>query len=95
MVYQGREKHWVLCQGSKGKGALEDPAHKKILEESLSKALAGGNLANYATDNASQGLAVKDETKGLFKTAAQSIEGAQTGQRGNETFFTPGSANPG
>lgn len=83
------------AQGTMGKGALEDPAHKAILENSLNQALGGGNLANYATDNASQGLAVKDEQTGAFKVASHSIEGGQTGQRGNETFFTPGSANPG
>jgi hypothetical protein len=51
---KGEKNTGYYAQGSKGKGALEDPAHKKILEESLNKALAGGNLANYATDNASR-----------------------------------------
>lgn len=83
------------AQGTMGRGALENAAHREILERSLKAALEGGNLANYATDNASQGLAVRGEQTGRFKVAAQSIVGAQTGQRGNETFFTPGTANPG
>ena len=39
--------------GSMGRGALENVRSRTILEQSLRNALAGGNVSNYATDNAS------------------------------------------
>jgi hypothetical protein len=68
-------------QGNMGRGALENPEHRKILESSLDKTLAGGNVSDFATDNASQGLAAK-------RKANQEME--WTKDYGGESFFRPG-----
>ena len=49
------------AQGNKGRGALEDPAHRAILEGGLSNALGGSNVSNWATDNASGSFAAGEE----------------------------------
>lgn len=68
-------------QGNMGRGALEDPAHRKVLEESLDKTLKGGNVSDYATDNASQALAAKRK---------RNQEMVPTKDYGGESFFRPG-----
>jgi uncharacterized membrane protein YgcG len=74
------------AQGNMGRGALEDPKHRAILEDALTKTLAGSNVSNYATDNASGDLAARERASGAFKYASS---------YGGETFFTPGTAEPG
>lgn len=68
-------------QGNMGRGSLENPAHRKVLEGSLDKALAGSNVSDYATDNASQGLAAKRK---------RNQEMVPTIDAGGESFFRPG-----
>ena len=46
-------------QGNMGSGALENAAHRAILEQSLKNVLGGSNISNYATDNASGDLAAR------------------------------------
>src|SRR5262249_42251862 len=46
-------------------------------------------------DNSSQSLARSEAATGKFKERAQSVPGAVAGQRGNETFFSPGWGEPG
>ncbi len=79
------EKGGYYEMGNMGRGALENVEHRKVLEQSLSNALGGGNLSNYATDNASQGLAARERASGAFKYRKD-----YTG----ETFFSPGTAEP-
>ncbi|MGY3130886.1 hypothetical protein ACVWZM_001568 [Bradyrhizobium sp. USDA 4501] len=81
--------------GNKGRGALENPAHRTILERSLVNALAGANLSNYATDNASAGLAQRERASGKFRFRSEYGGRGGTGSPGMETFFAPGTAEPG
>ncbi len=69
------------AQGNMGRGALENKEHAAILNESLKKVLGGSNITDYATDNASQGLAAK-------RKANQEME--WTKDFGGESFFRPG-----
>jgi hypothetical protein len=69
------------AQGNMGRGALENPQHRAVLERSLSNTLAGGNVSNYATDNASQGLAQR--------RAAADPASVRRGNVNGETFFSP------
>jgi uncharacterized protein YneF (UPF0154 family) len=84
--WYGTEKGGYYQRGSMGRGALEDPRQRKILENSLINALGGSNAANFATDNASSGLAAREEATGTFRAQAH-IHG--------ETFFSPGTAEKG
>ena len=70
-----------------GRGALENEKSKAVLEQSMSGALGGSNISNYATDNASGNLAAREAANGTFKPTGPAING--------ETFFTPGTAEPG
>jgi hypothetical protein len=79
-------EHGYYQQGNMGRGALEHPRSRAVLESSLSNALGGSNISNFATDNASGGLAARQRATGKFKFAS-----AYHG----ETFFTPGTAEPG
>ena len=81
-----REARWheseggYYQKGNMGRGALEDPRHKAILEQGLANALAGSNVSNYATDNSSGSLARREIAQGRFiKDAAY----------GGETFSHP------
>lgn len=73
-------------QGNMGRGALENPAHRAILERGLNNALGGSNIAEYASDNASSWLAEKHKGNGNFRY----IKGFN-----GESFFAPGRAEPG
>jgi hypothetical protein len=73
-------------EGNMGRGALENPRTRRVLETSYDRAMAGGNVSNYATDNSSGGLARREEATGKFKARAH-IHG--------ETFFSPGTAERG
>ena len=68
-------------RGNMGRGALENPEHRAILERSLDATLAGGNVSDFATDNASQALAAKRKRN-------QEME--WTKDYGGELFFRPG-----
>jgi hypothetical protein len=81
-----REKGGYYEMGNMGRGALENPGHRAVLERSLSNTLAGGNVSNYATDNSSGGLAARERASGKFK-----FQSAAHG----ETFFSPGWGEPG
>jgi uncharacterized membrane protein YgcG len=80
------ERGGYYQMGSMGRGALENPASRAILERSLANTLAGSNIANYATDNSSGSLAASERATGKFR-----FRQGYTG----ETFFAPGSAEPG
>ena len=80
------EKGGYYAMGSMGRGALENPATRAILENSLSNTLANSNISNYATDNSSGGLAARERASGSFVY--------QKDYHG-ETFFSPGTAEPG
>lgn len=85
-----REGRWTgengyYEQGNMGRGALENPKIRAILEQSLQNALGGGNVSDYATDNASQWLAAKHKSTGNF-LATRDIHG--------ETFFSPDTRIP-
>lgn len=68
-------------EGNMGRGALENPAHRAVLERSLANALGNSNISNYATDNASGDLARRERANGKF-TYQNYFNG--------ETFFSPG-----
>jgi hypothetical protein len=72
--------------GNMGRGALENPQHRAILEKSLSNALGGSNISEYATDNASGSFAERRRVTGQHRY----IKGY-----GGESFFAPGTAEPG
>ena len=72
--------------GNMGRGALENPRHRAILESALNNALGGSNISNYATDNSSGSLAARERATGKFQFRST---------YGGETFFAPGSAEPG
>jgi hypothetical protein len=67
-------------------GALNDPAQRKSLTETLDKVKGGSNTSNYATDNASGNLAEREARSGAFR-----VQSTENG----ETFFSPGSRNAG
>ena len=81
-----RSEHGYYQEGNMGRGALENKQHREVLEHSLSEALAGSNISNYATDNSSGNLAARERASGAFRPRS-----AYTG----ESFFSPGSAEPG
>ncbi len=62
-------------------GDLRNPRIRKMIEANLAAALAGSNVSNYATDNASGGLAARDAASGAFDVQFRA---------GGETFFSPG-----
>jgi hypothetical protein len=68
-------------QGNMGKGALENKEHAAVLNKSLEGALAGSNTTDYATDNASQGLARKRKANNEMEF---------TKEFNGESFFRPG-----
>lgn len=74
------------AMGSMGRGALENVRSRTILEQSLRNALAGGNVSNYATDNASG-----DFARGELATGKFNFRSFHTG----EYFSSPGNAEPG
>jgi hypothetical protein len=76
-------------EGNMGRGALENARHREILEHSLSEALAGSNVSNYATDNSSGNLAAGERATGKFRYRS----GGGAGGIG-DTMFSPGSAEP-
>ena len=69
-----------------GRGALENVRSRTILEQSLRNALAGGNVSNYATDNASG-----DFARGELATGKFNFRSFHTGGY----FSSPGNAEPG
>ncbi|MGJ5082736.1 hypothetical protein [Bradyrhizobium sp. HKCCYLS3013] len=79
--HQGGRGYYA--EGSMGRGAVENPHTNAMLERGISGALAGSNLAQGATDNASGGLAAREQASGAFVTRAK-ING--------ETFSRPGTA---
>jgi hypothetical protein len=76
-------------EGSMGRGALENSHHRGILEHSLSEALAGSNVSNYATDNSSGGLAAGERSSGKFRYRSGNDRTI------GDTMFSPGTAEPG
>ena len=81
-----RSENGYYQEGSMGRGALENPGQREILEHGLSEALAGSNISNYATDNSSGELAERERSSGAFRLRSQ---------YGGESFFAPGTAEPG
>lgn len=57
-------------------------ALRERLNSYIDDALRGSNTANYATDNASQGLAAKHKVTGVFEPTGPDLN--------RETFFRPG-----
>ncbi|HEY2228428.1 MAG TPA: hypothetical protein VGI22_11960, partial [Xanthobacteraceae bacterium] len=84
--WHGTERGGYYARGNMGRGALENPRVRAILEQGLNNALAGSNISNYATDNSSGGLASRERASGAFRYASG---------YGGETFFTPARAEPG
>ena len=54
--------------------------------------MGGSNISNYATDNSSQGLAMRERATGRFTFQSQYGGAGGTGSPGMETFFSPGGA---
>src|SRR5262245_4120784 len=68
-------------QGNMGRGALENQKQRGVLEASLGKTLSGSNISDFATENASQGLAARRRAN---------REMIFTQEFGGESFFQPG-----
>jgi hypothetical protein len=68
-----------------GRGALENPKSRAVLEKSYKNAINGADTIGLATDNSSQGLAEREAASGTFVRHTK-IHG--------ESFFHPGSAEP-
>jgi len=81
-----RERGGYYEMGNMGRGALENPWHRAILEQGLRNALDGSNISDYATDNSSGGLAYRERMTGKFRF--------RKGYHG-ESFFAPGWGEPG
>jgi hypothetical protein len=69
-----------------GRDVLRNPAIRARLVNALNTALAGSNITNGATDNSSGSLARREQASGAFRF---------TSTYGGESFFTPGTAEPG
>jgi hypothetical protein len=80
-----RSEHGYYQEGSLGRGALENPHSRAILNESLERVLQGSNATAGATDNSSSSLAAREKASGSFRHH-RDING--------ESFFSPGSAEP-
>lgn len=78
--------------GSPRWSALKDAKQKALLEDHLDKVLKGSNVSDYATDNASQGLARRDVANRRFIKRKNFGGNHETGAPGVETFFQPGPA---
>jgi hypothetical protein len=82
----------VITEGSGGyyagfdPAALRRPEIRKMIERNLEKALAGSNVSDYATDNASGPLAAREAASGSF-TFKKKYAG--------ESFFSPGTSGGG
>lgn len=72
-------------EGTMGKGALENPRHRAVLENALDKVLNNSNISDYATDNSSGSLAARERATGSFVFRKG---------YGGESFFAPGTAEP-
>jgi hypothetical protein len=72
--------------GSMGRGALENPRSRAMLEQGFNNVVGGSNISNFATDNSSGGLARREMASGRFRFAST---------YGGETFSSPGTAEPG
>ena len=67
-------------------GALRNAKTRAMIEGNLDKVLGGSNVSNYATDNASAGLAARNKATGRFRLQSE---------YGGESFFSPGTAGGG
>jgi hypothetical protein len=84
--WHGLESGGYYAPGTMGRGALENPRSRAILERAWNNVMGGSNISNYATDNSSGRLARNERATGKFRYASN---------YGGETFFTPGRAEPG
>jgi hypothetical protein len=76
------EPHGYYQAGNMGRGMTR---YLPVLNQALDNALAGSNIANFATDNSSGGLARRERSSGRFRY--------RSGYTG-ESFFAPGWAEP-
>jgi hypothetical protein len=77
--------YYAIGNGYGRNGAGSYPASARaVLEQSLQNAISGSNISNYATDNSSAGLAVRDQLP-QYRRMFQ-YQSDYTG----ETFFSPG-----
>lgn len=83
--WHGGESGGYYAMGSMGRGALENPHSRAILNESLERVLGGSNITSNATDNSSSTLAAREKATGSFRHHLD-VNG--------ESFFSPGSAEP-
>lgn len=83
--WHGLERGGYYAPGNMGRGALENPRIRAILEHSLAAALAGSNVVRGATDNSSGDLAARERESGRFRFL-RGIHG--------ESFFAPGWGEP-
>lgn len=79
--WHGLEPGGYYQPGNMGRGALENPRIRAVLQHSLAAALAGSNVVYGATDNSSGGLAASERASGRFRFL-RGING--------ESFFAPG-----
>lgn len=83
--WHGSERGGYYQRGSMGRGALENPHSRAILNEGLERVLAGSNITQNATDNSSGSLAAREKASGAFRHHVD-VNG--------ESFFSPGHAEP-
>jgi hypothetical protein len=83
--WHGTEPSGYYARGNMGRGAIENPVHKAVLDRAMANVRAGSNITDYATDNSSQGLAARERATGSFLYRTD-ING--------ETFFAPATAEP-
>jgi hypothetical protein len=82
LKWHGHERGGYYQVGNMGRGSEKYMAQ---LNRALDNALAGSNIADYATDNSSGDLARRERASGKFRY--------RSGYHG-ETFFAPGWGEP-
>jgi hypothetical protein len=82
LKWHGHERGGYYQVGNMGRGSER---YEAALNQALDNALAGSNIAQYATDNSSGGLARRERASGKFRY--------RSGYSG-ESFFAPGWGEP-
>jgi hypothetical protein len=85
-----QQARWVGEGGYYQEGNMGRGANREILGAAIDRALAGSNVANFATDNSSQGLAERERASGKFRYRAGGPGGVGVG----DTYFAPGWGEP-
>lgn len=65
---------------------MRNPRIRSMVDQNWNKLMSGSNVSDYATDNSSGDLAIRDQQRGAFRFHHKF---------GGETFFSPGNRGSG